>query len=82
MMFALLTTSVPLLEGALCVNDPELFDPVEHGTAMRTEQALDVCKQCPAKTPCLEWALSDRTLVGILGGTTYPERCRLMNWKP
>lgn len=72
----------PNLDGALCVANPDLFtrDP-EHNDRHTTAKAIAICEWCPVVRPCLEWALSDRTLLGVLGGTTYAERKRLMRWK-
>ena len=62
---------------ALCRDtDPDLFFPV--GT---TGQALDqiaaakrVCAQCPAKRPCLDFAIATNQDSGIWGGTSEDER--------
>lgn len=36
-----------------------------------------VCNGCPVRMDCLDYALSDTSLVGIFGGTTEKERRRL-----
>jgi WhiB family redox-sensing transcriptional regulator len=78
-MISDLTTTMPVLEGALCTDDPELFHPDHDRRATRA--ALATCDRCPSKDPCLEWALTEPYMIGILGGTTYSERRRLMSWK-
>jgi WhiB family redox-sensing transcriptional regulator len=77
-MLSDLTTSMPLLEGALCTDEPELFHPEVRSD---TRKALVLCKRCPSRQPCLEWALTEPYMIGVLGGTTYSERRRLMDWK-
>lgn len=75
-----MTTAMPRLEGALCVDDPELFHP-EIGGYKQARKAKAVCHRCPAEDECLDWALTERTMTGVLGGTTYSERKRLMKWR-
>jgi WhiB family redox-sensing transcriptional regulator len=64
-------------EHAACRHeDPELFFPV--GTsgpaAHQTEQAKAVCRTCPAREPCLQWALETGQSIGVWGGTSETER--------
>jgi WhiB family redox-sensing transcriptional regulator len=64
-------------DGAACRrHDPELFFP--EGTAgpakLQAEQAKRVCQSCPARTPCLDFALRVGLAFGIWGGTTGEER--------
>lgn len=55
--------------------DAELFFPV--GTSgpalLQTEQAKAVCRRCPVRDACLEWAI-DSVADGIWGGMTDEER--------
>jgi WhiB family redox-sensing transcriptional regulator len=56
--------------------DPELFFPI--GTTGRdydaqVEEAKAVCRGCPVRTECLDWAYRTRA-DGIWGGTTEQER--------
>jgi WhiB family redox-sensing transcriptional regulator len=55
--------------------DPDLFFP---GPDEDQEQALEVCRTCPVREECLEWALIARERYGIWGGTTEQERRRLV----
>lgn len=72
---------MPLLDGALCAQtDPEVFFP-EKGRSDQVRRAKAICNRCPVKDECLSWALDNRTVVGILGATTYTERKRAMKWK-
>lgn len=60
---------------ALCAQtDPELFFP-PRGESPRP--AKSVCARCPVQWPCLEWALTDPDLHGVVGGTTFKERQRI-----
>lgn len=59
---ALLSTvaGVPVLRGARCRGRHRLFDPPEErepadSVAARHRQAVALCEQCPALTPCREW---------------------------
>ncbi len=56
--------------------DPDLFFPI--GTSgpalMQTEQAKAVCRQCPVREQCLEWALETGQSLGVWGGTSETER--------
>ncbi|PLW68031.1 WhiB family transcriptional regulator [Streptomyces sp. SCUT-3] len=56
--------------------DPELFFPVgSSGSALlQTERAKKVCRSCPAKDPCLEWAMTHSQESGVWGGTDEDER--------
>lgn len=42
-----------------------------------TNDARQVCAECPARVPCLEEALADPTLEGVWGGTSEHERDRM-----
>ncbi|MDX3526699.1 WhiB family transcriptional regulator [Streptomyces sp. ID05-39B] len=56
--------------------DPELFFPI--GTSgpalLQTEQAKAVCRRCPVRAQCLEWALETDQSLGVWGGTSETER--------
>ncbi|MEU3096971.1 WhiB family transcriptional regulator [Streptomyces sp. NPDC006967] len=63
--------------GAACrTEDPELFFPI--GTSgpapVQTEQAKAVCRGCPVREQCLEWALETGQSIGVWGGTSETER--------
>jgi WhiB family redox-sensing transcriptional regulator len=62
---------------AICRDtDPELFFPV--GTTgyalVQVDRAKEVCRQCPVKTQCLDYALETNQDSGIWGGTSEEER--------
>ncbi|MFF5533689.1 WhiB family transcriptional regulator [Streptomyces cinerochromogenes] len=56
--------------------DPDLFFPI--GTTgpaqVQSEQAKAVCRHCPVRDQCLEWAMDTDQSIGIWGGTTELER--------
>ncbi len=55
---------------------PELFFPVGT-TGLAVDQiadAKDVCRQCPAQEPCLEFALLTNQDSGVWGATSEEER--------
>lgn len=53
--------------------DPDVFFP-DRGAAKAADRARDVCRRCPVRQPCLDWALDTRQDHGVLGGTTPEER--------
>jgi WhiB family redox-sensing transcriptional regulator len=56
--------------------DPELFFPDGPGgaTKAKAEQAKRVCKGCPVRRECLDWAFETGQHHGVLGGLTQEER--------
>jgi len=59
--------------GACNGEEPNLFFP-EKGEMGKVRKAKLVCKECPVQKQCLRYALKDRDIVGIWGGTTDRER--------
>jgi WhiB family transcriptional regulator, redox-sensing transcriptional regulator len=59
--------------------DPDLFFPVgTTGPAVdQISAAKIVCEACPAKQPCLEFALISNQDSGVWGGTSEDERRKL-----
>jgi WhiB family transcriptional regulator, redox-sensing transcriptional regulator len=59
--------------------DPDLFFPVgTTGPAIeQIESAKNVCMECEARQPCLEFALTSNQDSGIWGGTSEEERRKL-----
>jgi WhiB family redox-sensing transcriptional regulator len=56
--------------------DPDLFFPIgTTGPVLRQiDDAKRICQACPARTPCLAWALDHHVAAGVWGGTTEEER--------
>ena len=59
--------------------DPDLFFPV--GTTGPAIEQIDtakaVCESCPAKDPCLDFALTTNQDSGVWGATSEEERRKL-----
>jgi len=62
--------------GACLNHDPDLFFPTgaTGPIGREVEQAKTICRECPVRNPCLEWALGAGQLSGIWGGLTEEER--------
>ena len=56
--------------------DPEIFHP-DRGERAKEQQA--VCEDCPIKTPCLEYAITNNIKFGIWGGESARQRKRTKN---
>jgi hypothetical protein len=56
--------------------DPDLFFPIGTTGPARRQigEAKRVCRTCPAQAPCLAWALDNKVIDGVWGGTTGEER--------
>jgi len=75
---------------ALCRStDPDIFfpDPMESRRVMgesgrnlvaKTIVALDLCQACPIKAECLQFAMNNRELHGIWGGSMPHERDKVL----
>lgn len=55
--------------------DPDWFFP---GSDDDGRAAVRVCRGCPVREDCLDWALQVRIRYGIWGGLTERERRRLL----
>jgi len=53
--------------------NPELWFPT-HGQFRDGNQGKEICRGCPVRTQCLDYAQANPGLVGIWGGTTDTER--------
>ena len=62
--------------GACRHSDPELFFPVTTtgAAASQVARAKAVCRGCPVRDECLEFALDSGQAFGVWGGTTGEER--------
>jgi WhiB family redox-sensing transcriptional regulator len=56
--------------------DPELFFPIGNSgpALLKIEEAKSVCRQCPVREQCLQWALETGQDAGIWGGLSEDER--------
>ena len=55
--------------------DPDIFYPVSDEDA---EPAKAICRACPVREACLEYALGERERDGVWGGATERERRRML----
>lgn len=68
------------IEQALCAQvDPEIFFPDK---GANPHAAIEVCRRCPVRKQCLEWALREREPYGVWGGTTAKRREELNRGRP
>lgn len=59
-----------------CRDAPEVFHP-EQGDNRSAEVAKWLCRRCPSREQCLEWAVQDPQLEGIHAGTNARQRARM-----
>ena len=66
-------TTTEWMDDAACRGvDPDLFH-----NRYQVGEAKEVCRGCPVRLACLEYALAAPELRGVLGGVTTKERVRL-----
>lgn len=85
------TLAAVLAAGPACSGDWELFtgpagidpdDELPAAAAARIEKARDICRGCPARRPCLAYALATLPAAGVWGGLTPEELHRLAGAGP
>ena len=68
-------TTTPWADFGRCVGvDPDVFFPRR---GQDPAPAKSLCRQCPVRSDCLEWALETNQKHGIWGGMTEGQRRRL-----
>ena len=66
---------LPMLPGALCKGqDPAPWFPRPGGSM---DRAKAVCRACPVRPQCLDWAVEADERAGVWGGTTPDERAQI-----
>lgn len=66
------------MKDGLCQQtDPEAFFPEKGGST----KAKAICFRCPVQRECLAYAVADKSLVGIWGGTVERERARIRKYQ-
>ena len=55
--------------------DPDLFFP--EGPSAALAQAKEICRGCPVRNPCLDYAIDNNERFGVWGGTSERERRRI-----
>jgi WhiB family redox-sensing transcriptional regulator len=63
-----------MAEGNCRAVDPAVFFPSD---GVGVEVAKQICADCPARKPCLEYALFHRVDHGVWGGASERERRRI-----
>ncbi|MFE7391842.1 WhiB family transcriptional regulator [Streptomyces sp. NPDC057582] len=65
-----------LMHAACRDEDPDLFFPIgSTGPALvQTDEAKEVCRGCPVREQCLEWAMENGQDSGVWGGLGEAER--------
>lgn len=48
--------------------------------AERVAAAKRICAGCPVKTECLDYAMTNKEIYGVWGGTSEEERARMRGW--
>lgn len=82
LLFARLEPQGEWVREALCARDdnPDRWFPAsgmnQYSEALAETKAI--CRRCPVKNPCLEWALKSKEPHGIFGGATPYERESLL----
>lgn len=67
----------PWMRQADCRDHPDpdaWFAHIQHERP-RAEQAIDICKACPVRRECFDYAVAERIDHGIWGGQTAAQRC-------
>jgi WhiB family redox-sensing transcriptional regulator len=57
--------------------NPELFFPDLYTDMTQIKMVREVCRGCPVRDLCLEWAVASPGEEGLWAGTTPPERRRI-----
>jgi len=75
--FNLVLRNFDWMEDALCRGRKDLnFFPEHYNTT--APKAVAVCKVCPVREDCLEFAVENHIQYGIWGGLNYPQRKRYL----
>lgn len=77
--YNLLQSAIIKLQGEVpCTKYPEVFFPEDEPLAEAAHEmeniAVRLCKQCPVKKLCMDYAITAREPYGIWGGTTASDR--------
>ncbi|WP_313673314.1 WhiB family transcriptional regulator [Mycolicibacterium sp.] len=61
---------------------PNLWFPEGAGNSAATQEAVAICRSCPVRTQCAEYALAQPENFGIWGGLTQDDRKNLTLARP
>jgi len=67
------------MDDATCAKagDPNSWFPPPGQVSAESQAAVEVCRTCPVRLPCLEFAIDNNERHGIWGGLTKTERAKL-----
>ena len=74
--------STSWMQAAACAGtDPELWigpdDEAPDDMQAREARAIAICRPCPSRQPCLDYALSQPSQIGVMGGVGEKRRADL-----
>lgn len=71
-----MSTRAWLAQAACRDEDPEIFYPAGETApySRQVEDAKTVCRRCPVRPTCLQWAIETKEPDGVWGGATPAER--------
>ncbi|MFI7448043.1 WhiB family transcriptional regulator [Nonomuraea sp. NPDC049714] len=70
------TATAWMADGLCSQTDPEEFFP---DTGESSDAAKQVCRDCPVRERCLEYALAEGIEFGVWGGLTASERAKRLD---
>jgi WhiB family redox-sensing transcriptional regulator len=76
--FNLVLRSFDWMDEALCRGRKDLDFIPEEAYNTVAPKAVAVCKVCPVREDCLEFAVENHIQYGIWGGMNYPQRKRYL----
>jgi WhiB family redox-sensing transcriptional regulator len=63
---------------AACADrDTDFWFPTDTNISPAARRALEICRECPVRTECLDHAMTTPEFHGIWGGMTAPQRHEL-----
>jgi len=80
--FAELTQAIEEVGEVACQSFPDMmFEEQDNVESRRTQHIIkQICRECPVKDLCLDYALEAREEYGIWGGLTTKERNELIRF--
>jgi WhiB family redox-sensing transcriptional regulator len=71
---------LPWMDAANCTEiAPDAWFPEKGAVSNLTYQAVEVCKTCPVRQRCLDYAIDNEIRFGTWGGKTAEQRARMKN---
>jgi WhiB family redox-sensing transcriptional regulator len=76
--FALVLKDFAWMDEAACRNMKDVNFFPEEAFNSEAPKAVAVCRRCPVREDCLEFAVENHIQYGIWGGLSYPQRKRYL----